>query len=877
MDSETACMTIRSTHLLPRFALAGLRTGRTARPSDGRVAFARAFLSVAIGWGLVLAGGPVRAQTPSAADDDPWAGVEQLIVTGSGVATLVEISNPTSVISFDAADLDAIGAADVSDVAAFTPNLEVKTAASTAATFFIRGVGLADFSANATSSVAVSYDGVAVNSSALQLGQLFDVQNFSVLKGPQSGGAGRNASAGAIRITSRQPGFEHSGNLLVSVGRFITVDAIDAPQYNIEGGFDTPIVPDVLTTRIAFTLKGQDPYITNLCGGLPPILERTTRRNEGLCGETLGADPPGPIPQLPPFGVPANLPTEVGKAFDMGGRAIVKWLPGESAGWIPSDTSITFNLHGRRLRQDSTVGEAIGTGATGLLFGGSTRAGFTSPEVISERNELRNQAPDTFASQLSRNLAQHRPLDKRPFESSYSRIGATRLDAYGGFVRIEVPFEAFEIRSISAMDYYDRWRSTDNDFTPDVLFEGRRNDKAWQVVQDLKVTGELERFPIEWEFGGTYLHENLYNRLRQFVDFPAIVRFTRTYSQFTDSLGAYARASYEFLEAFTLEAGVRYNWEQKTFDILEFGNNPFPQSTDETRTWQAPTGAVSLTYALTEDLEIFWKYSRGFKAGHFNSNEVFGTPASPEQIDAFEIGLSGAAWSQRLRFSAALFNYAYEDYQVFVFQDEFGNPPSLVIRNAQDARVFGADADFTITPLVAYAPEAIENLALTLRFGWLETRFQQFTLLQPRIVESRPTLVVEDNSGNPLINSPRFKVSGTVTWDFIFEGFGVITPRYDFTWTDDAFFDPSEGRGSLNGQSIRGNPKFRTGQPAYALHNVRIQYKTPDESISIAAWCRNVTDTRYKTSAFDVSTFSSVTLNFVGDPRSCGGEMKFAW
>ena len=53
---------------------------------------------------------------------DPWSGVEEMIVTGGNVLEALT-STSISVTAFDSADLAAFGASDVSDVAAFTPNL----------------------------------------------------------------------------------------------------------------------------------------------------------------------------------------------------------------------------------------------------------------------------------------------------------------------------------------------------------------------------------------------------------------------------------------------------------------------------------------------------------------------------------------------------------------------------------------------------------------------------------------------------------------------------------------------------------------------------------------------------------------------------------
>ena len=48
-------------------------------------------------------------------------------------------------------------------------------------------------------------------------------------------------------------------------------------------------------------------------------------------------------------------------------------------------------------------------------------------------------------------------------------------------------------------------------------------------------------------------------------------------------------------------------------------------------------------------------------------------------------------------------------------------------------------------------------------------------------------------------------------------------------------------------------------------------------NVEVAAWVRNVLDTRYKTYSFDVSLFAGSTIHFVGDPRSVGADMVITW
>jgi len=86
------------------------------------------------------------------------------------LAELSELLRVTPVDSTRQDYLDAIGANDISDVATFTPNLEIRTPfAASNPTLFIRGVGIRDFNANSSSSVAVYNDEIFMNSPAAQL------------------------------------------------------------------------------------------------------------------------------------------------------------------------------------------------------------------------------------------------------------------------------------------------------------------------------------------------------------------------------------------------------------------------------------------------------------------------------------------------------------------------------------------------------------------------------------------------------------------------------------------------------------------------------------------------------------------------------------
>ena len=135
--------------------------------------------------------------------------IEKILVTGEKQNTLQDA--PTSSTTFTAVDLQALRIEDIANLADYTPNLEINTSfAASNPTIFIRGIGLKDYNANAAGAVAVYQDGVNINSPAIQLGQIFDLEGIDVLRGPQGSVNGRNATAGAIMIRSAMPEDEFS-------------------------------------------------------------------------------------------------------------------------------------------------------------------------------------------------------------------------------------------------------------------------------------------------------------------------------------------------------------------------------------------------------------------------------------------------------------------------------------------------------------------------------------------------------------------------------------------------------------------------------------------------------------------------------------------
>lgn len=844
---------------------------------------------------------------------DPWAGVEQLIVTGSAAGDLLsDIANANSVTAFDSAELEAIGASDISDLAAFTPNLEIVTAGQTSPTLFIRGIGLNDFGANAAGSVAVFQDDIAINSPALQLGSLFDVETTNVLRGPQGTGVFRNASAGAIKVYSKRPTGEFGGRVKADYGNFDLVD--------VEGAVQFPIVGDTLAARMSFRLIQRDGLMNNLCSSAGSVAQR--QRNQTFCGESV--DRLTGISQ-----VDDNVPSRLDTRDNWAARGILRWRPELDR----ADMDWLLILRGSRRDELSTVGQSLGTTGTqlfpdtgtnpfapddaddrrigGILGGGagvSGGANFRENDVSAERDEIGRQlARTTFGCTLfsrtdpnrcsgpqtqfvvavaNRKLAENlaRRLDIRPFTGQFNHGGKTRNETFGAALTGDISVGSVTLDWATGYDQWERLIDTDLDFTAVRLFETRAEDEGFQFYQSLTLGGdvfeEVEDLlggPIKWEIGGLFLFEDLDASVALDLGDAAAASgaiVDREFSQKVSSLAGFATLEWDIWDDFTLDGGFRFNWERRQIDFKLARSVGGQQGQNEDEIFTAPTGTIRLTYNASSEVSFYGKYTRGWKSGTFNAtadDKIGVSAADPEKIDAFEVGVRGSFLDDRIDLLATFFHYSYEDFQIFTTQTSPSAPPSFVILNAPDVELFGSEVEATIKPW--------EGGVFAAKFAWLEGEFLEFSRSQfvkridPLLPPLEPPIQTQadlDSSGNRLLNAPRFTISLSLQQTIPLGRYGSLTPRWDGVWKDDTFFDPTEGTGIPNPDFVTFLPNKTIGQEAFWLHNLLLTYRSPEGTIMVTGWVRNLTNEVYKVFSADVTTFQNVVINFVGEPRTYG-------
>ncbi|MCP4039954.1 MAG: TonB-dependent receptor plug domain-containing protein [bacterium] len=871
--------------------------------------------------------GETAAEDLYGPDDEDEENIEVFKVRAGEGEGAADFESGDSVQAFDAADLEALGAQSIADLASFTPNLEIVTSGATTPTFFIRGVGLNDFNANSTGAVAILFNDVPKNSPALQLGTLFDIEMVNVLKGPQGAGNYRSASAGAIKVYTKKPTGRYNAYLRQSYGNYDSID--------LEGAVGGPIFEDIVAGRLAFRFSDRGGYGKNGCGDAPPKSQRGTRLTTSsgppidpewsICGESVERDGTPDIDNPGEFHdgksiIATGLPTKVNDQHNWAARGTLRFNPTLDQEWfftasggMRDELSQVGQSHGTDTPGASLVGPfgAIGRGVLGAPDGeayvpkeveirrleldpckvdGKSFKAYNNPTT--EPHCVRSTTPSTsdylrYASGLARQLLASElaeKLDSKPHHGDYNRVGPTRLDTWAVSLKGDtVLADSIQLTTVTGYDHYDRYVSTDLDQSPNVAFEFETDDRGWQFAQTVDASGEVaEDVPISWALGGLFLYEELDVSQENF--FNGLVALTavsnRIYKQKLWSGGAHAGFTFTFWENFALDAGLRYNWERKSMNYTLITGGANDTALFARKSWQAPTGSLRLTFNFNETTYAFWKYTRGWKGGHFNATGGTDgvTNANPENVDSFEMGLHGVWGSGLLTLDLSVFHYNYKDYQIFTAEQKFSGLPEFVVKNASDAEVYGSEAEIVLRPS-KFGPYEWQGLKLQANIGWLESQFLNYTQIQVvrREIGLNNTVTINNeiqNSGNPLLNSPRFKISLNAEQALPLGRVGKITFRWDAAWTDDTNFDATRSKGVPNFEGEQFLPNHTIGQEAYWIHNASVAYSTPAGDVEVTGWVRNLTDKAYKSFAFDVSALNKTTVYLLGAPRTFGVSLR---
>ncbi|USI74920.1 TonB-dependent receptor [Sphingomonas morindae] len=617
------------------------------------------------GWSAALwaaAATPALAQGGASAASDPAAtpapAPGEIVVTAQKRSeSLQKVPLAVSVVSGEA--VAAQGRPSLESAASLIPALNFQKSGTTLnQSLFLRGVGTATFSIAGEPSVSTVIDGVVYSRPGEAFSDLIDIDQIEVLRGPQGTLFGKNASAGVINITTRQPGRRFGGYAEAS---FYT-----ASEVRTRGAVDVPL-SDTLLTRFSGFYGRYNGNIHNVALG---------RRVNGYQHE--------------------------------GGRAQINWTPSTTARF-----ALIADYHHNN---DDCCAEVIGTGplnAAGQPIASAAFAALPAPrgdksraiaqDLVTRTREtgygISLQGDFTLGTQTVTTITAY-----RDYKNTEIRDGDFLPRAYAGFnqlhdfgpqrghtfsqeVRIASPLRQFLSYVVGA--YYSRAFS-------ERIF--RRDDQvctsaapATSLVPCDSAAARPSTFP-----SGT-------------ADFGSVFKTMSLFGQGTANLTSRLR----------LIGGARFTADELTVfhsrDTLLAGpgiNPSFPATPTGTgqpagrfngkATNTNLSGKAAVQYDLTRAVTGYVSYTRGYKGPAFNvfyNLTATGTNAiAPETSNSFEIGLKNSLFGGTLVLNLDAFYAKYHNFQA--------NNPDLVagvvvtrFTNAGAVSTRGGEADLLWRPL----------------------------------------------------------------------------------------------------------------------------------------------------------------------------------
>jgi outer membrane receptor protein involved in Fe transport len=188
---------------------------------------------------------------------------DEIVVTATKRETRLQ-DVPVAVTPVTAEMIQNSGIKDLQDVTSVAPALQFNVSENeTSATARLRGIGTQGSNPGLESAVGIFIDGVYRARNGVGLGDLGEVSQIEVLRGPQGTLFGRNTSAGLISVNTAQPNLSSFGaNASLSYGNYNAT--------RVDGSVNIPLVEDTLGLRLFAAMDKRDGFLEMNKAGANP-------------------------------------------------------------------------------------------------------------------------------------------------------------------------------------------------------------------------------------------------------------------------------------------------------------------------------------------------------------------------------------------------------------------------------------------------------------------------------------------------------------------------------------------------------------------------------------------------------------------------------
>jgi outer membrane receptor protein involved in Fe transport len=298
---------------------------------------------------------------------------------------------------------------------------------------------------------------------------------------------------------------------------------------------------------------------------------------------------------------------------------------------------------------------------------------------------------------------------------------------------------------------------------------------------------------LQWTLGGYYKHESRSVEDGFVFNVPAIQAVDQPLShsdQKGDSWAVFADLDYSLTEQLSVQAGLRYFKDKKSFSITQLTGSAFPLGFPPAGTVQAGADSadatspkIGLTYKFSPTALLFVKYSEGFRSGGANTTPLVTYPYAtsqfgPDSLNAFEVGLKSnpfAGWTANVYFY-------HNDWRNLQLPFRTQDGVFTYVRNAGNAKADGVEFEIAadITPEL--------NIGLTYAYN--------NSAIHHDVLDGFGNLIVGKGSKLPINSKNKF--TATAHYERSVGSRATLSLDGRYRWASETFSDPSNTAAFVN-------------------------------------------------------------------------------
>lgn len=784
-------------------------------------------LAAASAW---LSAAPIAAQQLPAPGGRADAGAEgvldQVLVTARRREENLQ-SVPAAVSAIDGELLDSSYTVNTQSLSQLVPSLYYNSANPRNTAYTIRGLGSNTLSISAANDgiepgVGFYVDQVYHGRPATASFDFTDIERVEVLRGPQGTLFGKNTTAGAIHIISREPSFEPEAEGEVSAGDFDFMQA--------KGAVSGPLLGDALAGRVSAQLTRRDGVIRNVRTGE----DLNELDNYAVRGQLLFV--PSENLKLRLIADVSDLDSacctqgylRVGQSLRSAGRQ----FPGLAAGlgYAPPSTDVFDRL------SDIDADLRINTQDGGVSLIADWNLGPTTlTSVTAWRYWDWDVANDRDYTGIPIQMVQRIPSrqDQYSQELRIASNGDGPLSYVGGlyFFRQEISGRPTSIYGPEAA----YWLLSQANFTvpiPRNLLDGY---------------GQIGDSSFEMKSYAAFGEVNY--KLTERLTATLGLRYTEE-----DKEGTYATQVFGGLDLTGLAPAVAAELNRAKLSIFR------PQDYTAKDDGGSLSGRTNLAYQLTDGMLAYASFAYGYKSGGLNMSglplDAQNQPAlataviEDEKNMTYELGLKSTLLDGRATLNLAAYRTVVEDYQANIVSSLETAAIRSYPANVPEVRVQGFEADF--------AALLFEGFTVRASLAYADGENTDYpTGPCPLEVQTAATVAC-DLTGVPLAGLSEW--AGTLGFDYLYPlGSGDVLLHVDSSARSGYNSDTSASRYTRIG--------------GYNVTNASVGYRF-SSGWEVDVFARNLFDKDYITALTIQTGNSGLILGQPSDPRIVGVTLR---